>query len=314
MTTIWQGLTHDSIFNAVEAASGTRLSNVLYQRNSYINRVFEVEEHDSRQRLIVKFYRPGRWTEAMIQEEHDFLKELAGREIPVIPPIAFNGKTLFSFGPIPYALFPKKGGRALDEFDQTGWETIGRLLARIHQVSAIKTGTSRITWRPSVATRHHLEILDQSGYLLPDFRPAFNRAAESFIAQADSLFNQEEFILLHGDLHKGNLIHRPGEGIFIVDFDDLCFGPPVQDIWMLLPGGVEHSEQELEWLFKGYEIFRPFDRKSLTLIPALRGMRLIHFAAWQAIQSREPDFERHFPEAGNTRYWNELVKELDNLL
>jgi Ser/Thr protein kinase RdoA (MazF antagonist) len=313
MATVWDELTHDHVFSAVEAATGVRLSNVLRRRNSYINRVFELEEHASRDRLIAKFYRPGRWTEEMVREEHSFLAELAEKEITVIPPLSFNGRTLFSVNSIFFALFPKKGGRPLDEFDKSGWETIGRLLARVHNVGELRKNSTRITWRPSVATRRHLEVLDQSEYILPDFRATFNRAAEAFIAQADPLFHQEDFILLHGDMHKGNLIHRPGEGIFMVDFDDMCSGPPVQDLWMLLPGGVEHSENELAWFLKGYETFRSFDRSTLELIPALRGMRLIHFAAWLAVQSKEPDFKTHFPEAGNTRYWNELTKELYDL-
>ena len=191
---------------------------------------------------------------------------------------------------------------------------VGRIIARVHQVGATHKTSARITWRPAIATRRHLAILNDSKFILPDFRQSFNRAAENFIANADPLFNNAEFILLHGDLHKGNLIHRPGEGIFLVDFDDMCFGSPVQDIWMLLPGGLEHSENELAWLLKGYETFRPFDRAGLELFPALRGMRVIHFAAWLAVQNEEPDFSRHFPEAGNTRYWKELTQELYDLL
>ena len=191
---------------------------------------------------------------------------------------------------------------------------IGRLLARIHRIGAFHKQSSRITWRPEVATRHHLEVLNQSGYILPDFRAGFDRAANAFIKRFDPLFRSDDFILIHGDLHKGNLIHRPGEGIFMVDFDDICLGPPVQDIWMLLPGKVEQSEEELGWLLKGYETFLPFDRESLNLAPALRGMRLIHFAAWLAVQKDEPDFSRHFPEAGSARYWNELTREIYGLL
>lgn len=314
MATVWSELTHHAVFSAIEKATGARLSNILRQRNSYINRVFELEEHDSHQRLIAKFYRPGRWAEAMILEEHDFLKELAEEEMPVITPLSFDDRTLFKTDDIMFAVFPKKGGRALDEFDKDGWETIGRILARMHQVGEKRKESTRMTWRPSIATRHHLETLNASGYILPDFRPAFNRAAEEFIAKADPLFDHEDLILIHGDMHKGNLIHRPGEGIFLVDFDDICMGPAVQDIWMLLPGGMEHSENELAWLLKGYETFRSFNNSSLSLMPALRGMRIIHFAAWLAVQSKEPDFHKHFPEAGNSRYWNELTRELYELL
>jgi Ser/Thr protein kinase RdoA (MazF antagonist) len=229
-------------------------------------------------------------------------------------PLTINDQTLFSLGPIPYSLFPKKGGRALDEFDKNGWEEIGRLLARIHLISALHKASSRITWRPSIATRHHLEVLFGTNYLLPDFRKSFEQAAELFIKKAEPLFNGQEYILLHGDCHKGNLIHRPGEGIFIVDFDDLCFGPPAQDLWLLLPGEPAKCENELEWLLKGYETFRPFDRRSLELVPWLRGMRLIHFVSWLAVQSQESDFPAHFPEAGTARYWNELIKELQEII
>jgi Ser/Thr protein kinase RdoA (MazF antagonist) len=311
--TVWSELTHDAIYEAVEAALGRQLSSILRRRNSYINRVYEVEEHDSRERLIVKFYRPGRWTREQIAEEHSFLAELAAKEVPVIPPLQLQGTTLHALRSTLYALFPKKGGRALDEFNQESWQEIGRHVARIHQAGARRQTSSRVTWRPAAATSQHRETLNSSVFLLPDFRPLFDRAIAEFIAKADPLFDDPEYLLLHGDLHKGNLIHRPNEGIFIVDFDDLCFGPAVQDLWMLLPGDIEHAEQELAWLLKGYETFRLFDRRSLRLVPALRGMRLVHFAAWLAIQSGEPDFPVHFPESGNARYWKELLADLQEV-
>ncbi len=314
MSYLWSDLSHDLIFGAVEQTIGARLSNLIRQRNSYINRVYELEQVDPPRKLIAKFYRPGRWEPAMIEEEHRFLLELAAQEIPVIPPLLFNGTTLFFSRSFPFALFPKMGGRALDEFDKNGWEMIGRLLARIHHIGTNHRQSARIRWRPAVATRQHLEVLEHSGYILPDFRSSFDRAAGDFIDRFDPFFNDADLILIHGDLHKGNLIHRPGEGIYLVDFDDLCLGPPVQDIWMLLPGKVEQSENELSWLLKGYETFLPFDRESLRLVPALRGMRLIHFAAWLAVQKDEPDFNRHFPEAGSARYWKELTQEIYDLL
>ena len=315
---VWQHLTHDNILHEVEKTLGKKLSNLLLPRNSYINRVYELEEHDSRERFIIKFYRPGRWTKEMILEEHQFLDELVEKEIPVIPPIKIKGQTLFEFNSDSrlstfYSLFSKKGGRALDEFNKDSWEELGRLIARIHLVGALHKKSQRITWRPAIATKHHLEVLYKTKYLLPDFKKAFHQAAEQFIKKADPYFNDQEFILLHGDCHKGNLIHRPGEGIYIVDFDDICFGPPSQDLWLLLPGGLDDSANELNWFLKGYELFRPFDHQSLGLVPLLRGMRIIHFISWLAVQSQEPDFAKHFPEAGTTRYWNELIKELQEI-
>lgn len=310
---LWQSLNHDTILHAVEETLQKKLSNLLLTRNSYINRVYELEKHDSQERLIIKFYRPGRWTKEMILEEHKFLAELAAKEIPVIPPLSFNSKTLFTLESIPYAIFPKKGGRALDEFDKDSWQELGRLLARIHSVGALHKKSERIAWKPSIATKHHLELLLKTDYLLPDFEKSFKQAAELFIKKADPKFSQQEFILLHGDCHKGNLIHRPGEGIYIVDFDDICFGPPVQDLWLLLPDTPDKCENELNWFCKGYELFHTFDSKSLELIPLLRGMRIIHFVSWLAIQSKEPGFSKHFPEAGTARYWNETIKELQEI-
>jgi Ser/Thr protein kinase RdoA (MazF antagonist) len=312
-TSVWQKLDHDSVLSAVEKTLGEKLSNLLLTRNSYINRVYEMEKHDSRERFIVKFYRPKRWTKEMIQEEHKFLKELQTKEIPVIPPLALKNKTLFTLGPIPYAIFPKKGGRALDEFNKDTWQELGRLLARIHRFGALHKTSKRITWKPSIATRHHVDVLMKTNYLLPDFKKSFRQAADLFIKKADPLFSERDFILLHGDCHKGNFIHRPGEGIFIVDFDDMCLGPPMQDLWMLLPDKPENCEKELDWFMKGYDLFNDFDRGSLKLFPPLRGMRIIHFASWLAVQSKEADFPTHFPEAGTPRYWNELIKELQEV-
>ena len=311
---VWSELDHDAIFGGVESALGEKLSNILIRRNSYINRVYELEEEKSRRRFIAKFYRPGRWTKEMVREEHDFLFALRDKDVNVIPPIEINGGTVFSTKKINFALFPKMGGRTLDEFDKEAWEAIGRQIARMHLVGATRKTSARIVWKPSIATEHHLEALLASDYLPAEFKQSFKNAAEAFVEKAEHLFEKHEFILIHGDMHKGNLIHRPGEGTFIIDFDDSCVGPIVQDVWMLLPGPPDQCESEIDWFIKGYETFSPFDRKSLDLVPALRGMRLIHFAFWQSMQFGEPDFEKHFPEAGTKRYWNETIKEIQNIV
>jgi Ser/Thr protein kinase RdoA (MazF antagonist) len=314
MDHIWKPLTYDAILNTVEKTLQRPLSNLCLRRNSYINRVFELEQLSSKERFIVKFYRPGRWTPKMIQEEHDFVKELATQEIPVIPPLMFDDRTLFFLEKIPFAVFPKKGGRTLDEFNKEGWTQLGRLLARMHLVGAEHTSAHRLLWRPAVATRQHLDVLLNANYLPPDYQQVFRDMAEKFIKLSDPLFSKEENILLHGDCHKGNLIFRPGEGIYLVDFDDICMGPPVQDLWMLLPGKTHEAEQEIIWFLEGYRTFRDLRDTSLQLIPALRGMRLIHFCAWCAVQSTEPGFAEHFPEWGTLKYWNVLIKDLQQLI
>ena len=314
MENVWQALDHESIFRSVEETLGAKLSSLLIQRNSYINRVYELERKESKERFIVKFYRPGRWTKDMILEEHDFLNELASKDIPVIKPMTISGKTLFSLDNIMYAVFPKKGGRAVDEFDQESWENIGRHLARIHSVGGTRKNSKRIQWKPGIATKHHIQILKRTDFIPPDFRKSFDNAADLFLKKFEKAFDGREAILIHGDCHKGNLIFRPGEGIWIIDFDDLCVGPPVQDLWMLLPGSVEDSQNELSWFLKGYETFRKFDTGTLKLIPALRGMRMIHFVSWLAIQSKDPYFSNHFPDTGSPRYWTELIRELQQIV
>jgi len=314
MQTIWHNLNPDNIFKTVEETLGTKLSNICLKRNSYINRVYELEEHDSEKRFIVKFYRPNRWTQKQIREEHQFLAELNEKEIPVIPPLTIKKQTLFNFENIPYALFPKMGGRAVDEFDQEGWMTLGRTIARIHLIGELHKKSSRMVWTPSIATKHHLDIIAKTDFLLPDFEKSFNQICELFIKKSTPQFKNVESFLIHGDLHKGNLLTRPGEGLFIVDFDDCCIGPVAQDLWMLLPDTLENSENELSWFLAGYELFREFDRDSLDLIPSLQAMRIIHYVAWLAIQCREPDFATHFPQAGTRRYWNQLIKDLQQIV
>jgi Ser/Thr protein kinase RdoA (MazF antagonist) len=314
MNNVWQCLDHDRIFKAVEKALGSELSGLLIQRNSYINRVYEVEKADDLERYIVKFYRPGRWTKEQILEEHLFLKTLQSKDVPVISPIEIKGNTLFSLDNIHFCVFPKKGGRSVDEFDKEAWQNIGRHLSRIHSEGATHKRSKRITWRPAKATKHHLDVLLSSGLMPSEFKDGLRKMAELFIKRYDVLFEDASLILIHGDCHKGNLISRPGEGIFLIDFDDMCVGPAVQDLWMLLPGSIDDHRLEFGWFLEGYETFRQFDMPSLKLIPALRGMRLIHYAAWLSIQKDDPHFDRHFSESRAPRYWNELVKELQGIV
>ncbi|MBN2057229.1 MAG: serine/threonine protein kinase [Candidatus Saganbacteria bacterium] len=315
--TIWQELTPDNIFKAVESALGKQLSNICLKRNSYINRVYELEAEASGERFIVKFYRPNRWTKDQILEEHAFLNELLTNEIPVVPPSSIDGRTLFESSALRstfYSLFPKKGGRAVDEFDKEGWQTLGRTVGRLHLIGAKHKSSRRIIWKPEIATRHHRQMIDRTNFLLPDFKKSFDNACELFIRKAEPRFKDQPMFLLHGDLHKGNLLYRPNEGLFVVDFDDMSFGPMLQDIWLLLPEGLNSDSEEFNWFLEGYETFRAFDWESLPLKPALQGMRIIHYAAWLAVQCEEPDFDNHFPHAGSARYWNQLIKDLLDLV
>ena len=310
----WKSLTEAFVLDSVESVIGRKLSNVCIQRNSYINRVFELQWVDGSQTLIAKFYRPSRWTREMIDTEQNFVATLSRAELPVIAPLRFGEQSLFQTQEFLFALFPKKGGRAIDEFDKETWLQVGRLLGRTHLISATLPPTQRIEWRPAVASTKHLEILAAQGLMTPEFQKPLFSTCQAFIKRFDPLFDDADRLILHGDCHRGNLIYRPDEGIYLIDFDDMASGPAVQDLWMLLPGTPEQCEQELAWFLEGYETFRDFPRSSLSFTPALRGMRLIHFAAWCALQADEPEFINHFPEWGSSRYWNELIKDLQELV
>jgi Ser/Thr protein kinase RdoA (MazF antagonist) len=310
----WSDLTHDNVLNVVESTIGQKLTNLLLPRNSYINRVFELELAETRERIIVKFYRPNRWTPDMIQTEHNLINQLYDSETLVIPTLKYNNQTLFSFNGISFAVFPKKGGRAMDELDKEQWQQVGRLIGRVHTISHKLANPERIVWRPSAATKHHVQILKETNVIPLDYQKGFFSTVDMIINNFDPIFDQHELLLLHGDCHLGNFIHRPGEGIYIIDFDDMCIAPIVQDMWMLLPDTVDNCENEIDWFIDGYQVFKDFPRNSLKLIPALRAMRLIHFASWCAIQSQEPSFKTHFSEWGSIKYWNETILTLQKIV
>lgn len=249
----------------------------------------------------------------MILEEHALLHTLHELDIPVIPPLIFHGASLFDLLGIPFAVFPKKGGRLIDELNQDQWEEVGRLIGRIHHHNKTLDHSSRITWRPSIATQQHVDTLQARQVLPADYIDIFDHTTSAFISKTDPLFNEDSFLLLHGDCHLGNIIFRPGEHHYILDFDDMSFGPPIQDVWMLLPDSPEKCPNEMEWFLSGYETFCDVDHLNLSLIPPLRAMRLIHFASWCAIQKDDPLFIHHFPEWGRPQYWNELLKDIQQI-
>ena len=306
--TLWKSLSETAILNHLETVLDAPLGNVCLARNSYINRVFEIEKKTTKKRLIVKFYRPNRWTKDMIQNEHLLLQRLYDKELPVIPALSFKNNTLFEFENIPFALFPKKGGRAIDELNQNQWIEVGRLLGRVHSVSETIQEKQRILWTPDVATKQHIATL--TPFIPPDYLAIFQQVTDQFIQQAIPLFESKNLFLIHGDCHFGNIIYRPDESMYLVDFDDCSVGPAIQDLWMLLPGLEEHCKQEIAWFIEGYNTFRSFPKSELALIPCLRLMRQLHFAAWCAIQSNEASFKETFPEWGTLRYWNMLVKDI----
>lgn len=308
---LFNSLTPEQILHQVETALGVPCSNLCRSYNSYINRVFEIADEDGNG-MVVKFYRPGRWSLQALQDEHDFLLELAAEEMPVIAPLPLQtGGTLGQCGNMHFAVFPRKGGRCVDEFNDDQWLAVGRLLARMHMVGARRAPKDRVRMHPSHTTRAQVEFIGRSGLVPEDLLGPYNRAAGQIIAAIEPLFADAEAIRIHGDCHSSNLIYRPGESFFLIDFDDMAVGPPVQDFWMLLPGPLEDSFVEVDLLLEGYETFRHFDRSSLRLIEPLRAMRFIHYSAWCAHQVVEDGSTRVMPDFGTRQYWQ---SEIDDLL
>ncbi len=307
-------LTPDMVLGLVEKALDIRCTNLCRPLASYIIRVYELEGDDGAG-LVVKFYRPGRWSYGALQDEHEFLLELAGREIPVVAPLALQGNSSLGVHEGMYfAVFPKCGGRSSDEYTDEQWLEIGRLLGRTHAVGAGRIPEGRITMTPDKSTRQQADYLLAGKFLPADLAPQFAELAKTLIAEISPLFANTGMIRIHGDCHFSNLIYRPGESFYLIDFDDMALGPPVQDFWMLLPGYREEAFAEIDLFLEGYETFRDFDRRSLRLIEPLRAMRYIHYTAWCAYQVAEEGLSRVMPDFGTREYWQRELRDLDEQL
>jgi len=303
-------LTPDLVLGLVEKWLGIRCTNLCRPLASYINRVYELEGEDG-SGLVVKFYRPGRWSRGALADEHEFLLELADREIPVIAPLVLQeGGSLGEHEGMYFAVFPKCGGRSFDEYSDEQWLQIGRLLGRTHAVGAGRIPEGRITMTPESSTRQQADYLLAGKFLPADLAPQFAELAKTLIGEISPLFAGAEMIRIHGDCHFSNLIYRPGESFYLIDFDDMAIGPPVQDFWMLLPGYREEACVEIALFLEGYETFRDFDRRSLRLIEPLRAMRFIHYMAWCAFQVAEEGLSRVAQDFGSREYWQRELRDL----
>ena len=303
-------LTPDTILTLAEQELGCQCQAICRQLNSYINRVFELETIDG-QGLIIKFYRPGRWSKEAIAEADQFTLELHKQEIPVVAPLLLkNNTTLVQHQDVLFSIFPKMGGRFLDEFSEEQWLAIGRLLGRMHQRGARQRATHRHTLHPLHTTAAQVHFLTDNSFMPAHLQPSFTQICTELIELVTPLFTDQETIRLHGDCHFANLIHRPDQGFFLIDFDDMINGPPIQDVWMLFPSYHQESLPEIELFLEGYQTFRSFNRSSLCLIEPLRAMRYIHYAAWCAHQSVDPGFLRQHPEWGGELYWQEEISDL----
>ncbi|MGH8634356.1 MAG: serine/threonine protein kinase, partial [Burkholderiales bacterium] len=304
------GLTPDRALDAL-ASVGLQADGRLLALGSYENRVYQawMEEGPS---LVAKFYRPARWSDAQILEEHAFAQELADREIPVVAPLARDGATLHSFEGFRFTVFPRRGGRAPELEDPKTLEWIGRFVGRIHAVGA----TRAFRERPALDVESHgvepREWLLASGLVPADLLEAWTSATALALARARRCYERAGGVRrmrLHGDCHGGNVLWTDA-GPHFVDFDDCRSGPAVQDLWMLLSGDRESMARQLANVLKGYEDFSAFDPRELLLIEALRTLRLIHYSAWIARRWEDPAFPAAFPWFGTQRYWQDRILEL----
>lgn len=301
----YAALSPDLVLDAVEAV-GFATDGRLLALASYENRVYQVGL-DGAAPLVAKFYRPARWSDAAIAEEHAFALELAAAELPMVAPLAIGGRTLFAHAGYRYALYPRRGGRApeLESADHLQW--MGRLLARMHGVGARERFRARGAIDTSTFIRDAARAVLASG-LLPGRLDETYRARTAAIADVlDARFAALEplaRIRLHGDCHAGNVLWTDG-GPHFVDLDDARMGPAVQDLWMLAP-----SPRALDALLEGYAEFRDFDYRELQLVEPLRLMRQIHWAGWVAARWHDPAFPRAFAHVGEARWWEQHLNDL----
>ena len=306
----YSGLTPDRALDAL-ASIGLRPDGRLLSLASYENRVYQTWMEEGPP-LVAKFYRPARWSDAQILEEHAFAGELAEREIPVVAPIVMGGATLHAYEGFRFTVFPRRGGRAPELEDPQTLQWIGRFVGRIHAVGA----TRPFRERPALDVESHgvepREWLLASGLVPADLLEAWTSATALALEGARRCYaaaGEVKRIRLHGDCHGGNVLWTD-DGPHFVDFDDCRSGPAVQDLWMLLSGDRGSMERQLGHVLEGYEDFRELDRRELLLIEALRTLRLIHYSAWIARRWDDPAFPAAFPWFGTQRYWQDRILEL----
>ncbi len=303
-------LSPDCVLNALKSI-GFCSDGHLLALNSYENRVYQIGMQEGAP-LVAKFYRPERWTDAAILEEHAFVQVLVEHEIPVVPALTLQGKTLHHFEGFRFAVFPKHGGRAPELENRQTLEWMGRFLGRIHAIGALKPFCERPTLDVASFGEQSRDYLLANAFIPADLDAAYqsivNQALDS-IRQCFTQAGEVRQIRLHGDCHVGNVLWTDA-GPHFVDFDDSRMGPAIQDLWMLLSGEHTEMKQQLNDVLTGYEVFCEFNVRELRLIEALRTLRLIHYAAWLARRWDDPAFQQSFPWFNSQRYWQDRILEL----
>ena len=306
----YDGLTPDAVLDALESV-GLRGDGRLLALNSYENRVYQVFLEDGTS-VVAKFYRPHRWSDEQLAEEHAFAMELAERELPVVAPLQLNGETLHRFGGFRFAAYPRRGGRTPELEDEKVLEWIGRFLGRIHAVGASKAFVARPALDIESFGEEPRHWLLDSGMIPPDLLDPWAAVADLALQGIRGCFERAgnaPAIRMHGDVHAGNVLWTDA-GPHFVDLDDARSGPAIQDLWMLLPGDPSAAAKSLRALLSGYERFHEFRREEVGLIEGLRTLRLLHYSAWIGRRWDDPAFPAAFPWFGTQRYWQDRILEL----
>jgi Ser/Thr protein kinase RdoA (MazF antagonist) len=308
--TPYADLNPDVILDAVDSL-GLKTSGSLTALNSYENRVYQIGIEDAAP-VVAKFYRPQRWTNAAIIEEHQFAQELAALEIPVIAPMELKGATLHEHGGFRFAVFPRKGGHALEVDNMEQLEQMGRFIARIHAVGSVRPFQHRIRIDAETYGYQPYRFLLENNFIPPELLHNFTDITETALqAVQEQLQHADDLpmIRLHGDCHAGNILCH-GDAMHIVDLDDCLMGPAVQDIWMMLSGGANDTKLQLKHILDGYFEFYEFNMRELHLIESLRTLRMIHYAGWLAKRWQDPAFPANFPWFNTSKYWEQLLNGL----
>jgi Ser/Thr protein kinase RdoA (MazF antagonist) len=306
----FQRLKPDLILSSVESL-GYQTDGRLLALNSYENRVYRVGLEDEAP-LVAKFYRPGRWSDDAIQEEHAISIDLAEEEIPVVAPLVHDGRTLHEYGNFRFAVYPCRGGRAPDLDNMAFLRQLGRFVARIHLIGEIKDYLHRPRLDIASYGEASRDYLLEAGFIPEELKPAYVSLCEHLFESIHGCYaraGDSRSLRIHADFHPSNVLVLD-EHLHIVDFDDTRMGPAVQDLWMFLSGDRAEQTPQLEELLAGYTEFRQFDARELHLIEALRTLRIMHYAAWLARRWQDPEFQVTFPWFNSPRYWDEHVLAL----
>ena len=305
--TPYESLNPDTLLNAIES-TGLHPTGGFLALNSYENRVYQIELEDG-DFIVAKFYRPERWSDAAILEEHAFAFELVDADLSVVAPLKIDGCTLFNYATFAFAVFPRQGGHPPNLENEADLEVLSRTIARMHALGATRPFTQRVALTSERLGHASRDYLMASPFIPDEMRESYASTTAHLLSVVDPLMQDAPSIRIHGDCHMGNVLWR-GDTPHFVDFDDCVMGPPIQDLWMLLSGERVDQTAQLCTILDAYNDFYAFDTRTLKMVEALRTLRIMHHAAWIARRWQDPAFPQAFPWFDSARYWSEHLLAL----